>query len=105
MSGGAGRGPSSRLTKKRTSFIPKRRSLKSASYTAFQLADRLVDPDLLIEPERLNVQMSIPTGGRFIHFLNGLRVRRTHNIENPVEVQDRAQCEREKKIMLQELLT
>lgn len=48
--------------------------------------------------------MTLPTGGRFIHFLNGLRVRRTNNIENPIEVQDRAQGEREKKIMLEELL-
>lgn len=55
VSGGMSRGTASRMTKKRASFVSKRRSLKSASYTAFQLADRLVDPDLLIEPERLSV--------------------------------------------------
>ena len=98
--GSVTRSNASRLTKKRVSYNAKRRSLKSASYTSFQFADRLVDPDLLIEPERLGVQMVVPTGGRFIHFLNGLRVRRLGNIENPIEIMDRQQNDREKKMIL-----
>ena len=49
--------------------------------------------------------MIIPTDGRFIHFMNGLRVKRAGTTENPIEIQDKLLADREKKMVLQELLS
>jgi len=66
---------------------------------------RMMDPDLLLEPERLGIQMLVPTGGRSIHFSSGLIVHRHgHLQENPVAIQDRAVLEREKKILMYEMI-
>lgn len=63
----------------------------------------MLDPDLLLEPERLGIQMLIPTPGAFIHFKSGLILQRGGNLQsNPVELQDRAMAEREKKIKMYE---
>ena len=65
----------------------------------------MVDPDLLLEPERLGIQMLVPTGGSYIHFKSGLIILRNGQSQlNPVEVQDKALVEREKKIRMYEQL-
>ena len=57
-----------------------------------------MDPDLLLEPEKFGIQMVIPTDGKYIHFKSGMRIKREGNIENPIELEDRHQNERQKKI-------
>lgn len=58
---------------KRKSFFVKHSG--STFKTPWQ-ADRIVDPELLIEPEKLGVLTIIPTGGKHIHFPSGLQIRR-----------------------------
>ena len=57
-----------------------------------------MDPDLLLEPEKLGIQMIIPTNGKYVYFQSGLKIKREGNSENPIELEDRQQNEREKKI-------
>ena len=65
----------------------------------------MLDPDLLLESDRLGIQMLIPTGGSHIHFKSGLIILRpSHLRQNPVEIQDKALIEREKKIRMYEQL-
>ena len=66
---------------------------------------RLMDPDLLLEPDRLGIQMLVPTHGHFIHFSSGLIIHRSGMLaQNPVELQDKAMAEKEKKIRMYEHL-
>jgi len=48
-----------------------------------------VDPDLLLEPENLGIQMIIPTNGKYIYFNSGLKINREGNCDNPIELEDR----------------
>lgn len=62
-----------------------------------------MDPDLLIAPEMLNMQTSIPTGGRYIRYTNGLRIKRK-TAENPIAVRDRAEAEAEKNALVSAMI-